>query len=701
MASVKTKGRSRLLAALLLCTCGILANFVFSRLVNILRLPLYLDNIGTMLTAALGGYIPGIVVGFLTNILNGLNDGTSYFYGSLNMLTAVTTAWMSKRGLLRKPKGIVTLILATAFIGGVGGSLLSWAIFGGDFGPIASSPLAVYLFEHGISSVFLSNFLADVLVDLLDKAITGCACIAILSLLPQAAYDATNFFSWRTIQEKHIKVRSMTVGAKIMSLITFAVFAITLSITLVTYNQFHEAAIDNQMTVGKSIAQIIASQIDGNMVDEYIANGEAAQGYKETEDRLYVIFHSYADIQYVYAYQIKEDGCHVVFDLDTADIDGGEPGEIIEFDESFAPYLSSLLKGEYIDPVISDDTFGWLMTMYYPVFDDNGICQCYAAVDLSMPRITASEHILLARTFSLFMCFFVFLLVSGVFLAQRTISFPINSISYAAQSFDYNSDQTRQESLERLEKLSIHTGDEIENLYDSFVKTTRQTVHYINETARKNEEIANLQNALIMILADVVESRDKCTGDHIRNTAAYTKIIMNQMRKEGLHKEELTDEFIIDVFNSAPLHDIGKIHVPDSILNKPGRLTEEEFAEMKLHTVVGSQIIRNVIETVDAKDKSYLQEAERLAHYHHERWDGKGYPSGLKGEEIPLSARIMAVADVFDALVSKRSYKEGFPFEKAMDIIREGAGSHFDPQIANAFIHAEKEVREVTQSRKK
>ncbi len=686
---------------MLLCACGFIVNIVFSRLARILNLPLYLDSIGTMITAALGGYIPGIIIGFINNIINGVSDGTSYFYGSLSMLTAVISAWMGKRGWFRKPKGIIALILSTAFIGGVGGSLVSWFIYGGNSGPIASLSLAKYLLEHGVSDMFLAHLSADVLVDLLDKTITVCASAAILSLLPQTIYDATDFFHWRVIQEKKIKVRSLTVGAKIMSLITVAVFAITVSITLVTYNQFHDAAIDSQMTVGKSIAQIIASQIDGNMVNDYIAKGETVEGYKQTEDKLHVIFESYSDIQYVYAYQIKEDGCHVVFDLDTAEQEGGHPGDIVEFDESFAPYLSSLIKGEYIDPVISDDTYGWLMTMYYPVFDDNGVCQCYAAVDLSMPRITASEHILLARTFSLFLCFFVFLLVTGVFLAQRTISFPINSISYAAQAFDYNSDQSRQQSLERLEKLAIRTGDEIESLYESFVKTTQQTVHYINETTKKSEEIANLQNALIMILADVVESRDQCTGNHIRNTAAYTRIIMSQMKKEGLHKDELTDEFMLDVFNSAPLHDIGKIHVPDSILNKPGRLTEEEFEEMKLHTVVGSQIIRNVIETVDAKDKSYLQEAERLAHYHHERWDGKGYPSGLKGEEIPLSARIMAVADVFDALVSKRSYKDGFPFEKAMDIIREGAGSHFDPQIANAFIHAEKEVREVTQSQKK
>ena len=138
---------------------------------------------------------------------------------------------------------------------------------------------------------------------------------------------------------------------------------------------------------------------------------------------------------------------------------------------------------------------------------------------------------------------------------------------------------------------------------------------------------------------------------------------------------------------------MGKIQVSDTLLNKPGRLTDEEFEEMKKHTVYGGVIISRAIEI--SPDPGYLSEARNLATYHHERWDGKGYPSGLKGEEIPLSARIMAVADVFDALVSRRSYKDPFSFEKAMDIIREESGTHFDPVVAEVFLRAEDQVREI------
>ena len=216
---------------------------------------------------------------------------------------------------------------------------------------------------------------------------------------------------------------------------------------------------------------------------------------------------------------------------------------------------------------------------------------------------------------------------------------------------------------------------------------------YVKDVEEKNETITRMQDSLITVLADMVESRDRYTGHHVRNTASYARIILEQMRREGMCPEELTDEEIRNVVRSAPLHDVGKIEISDALLNKPGKLTDEEYARMKNHTLAGERIIARAAEAVPGSD--YLTMAEGLAAYHHERWDGKGYPYGLKGEEIPLPARVMAVADVFDALVSKRSYKEGFPVEKAIAIIREGIGTQFDPQVVQAFLDAEEEVRRV------
>ena len=217
---------------------------------------------------------------------------------------------------------------------------------------------------------------------------------------------------------------------------------------------------------------------------------------------------------------------------------------------------------------------------------------------------------------------------------------------------------------------------------------------------KQSQSIARLQSGLILVLADLVESRDQCTGDHLHKTAEYTRLIMEQMRKDGAYKDQLTDEFMADVVRSAPLHDIGKIHVPDALLNKPGKLTPEEFEQIKEHTTAGRDIIGKALDMVADEGSSYLHEAQNLAYCHHEKWDGSGYPRGLSGENIPLSARVMAVADVFDALVSKRSYKDAFPFEKAVEIIREGIGTHFDPKVAEAFIRAEAAVRKVAEGGK-
>ena len=174
-----------------------------------------------------------------------------------------------------------------------------------------------------------------------------------------------------------------------------------------------------------------------------------------------------------------------------------------------------------------------------------------------------------------------------------------------------------------------------------------------------------MQNGLIITMADMVENRDSDTGAHIQKTAAYVRIIMDGLKRKGYYAEKLTDRYMDEVEMSAPLHDVGKINVPDAVLNKPGKLTEEEFEIMKTHTTAGKKILEKAIGSVEGEN--YLKEARNMAAYHHERWDGKGYPEGLHGQVIPLSARIMAVTDVFDALTSSRVYKPAFVWESTIN----------------------------------
>ena len=205
------------------------------------------------------------------------------------------------------------------------------------------------------------------------------------------------------------------------------------------------------------------------------------------------------------------------------------------------------------------------------------------------------------------------------------------------------------------------------------------------ELIANQKKISNMQNHMISGMANLIENRDMETGQHIARTSAYVRLLANHARNDGVYADQITDDFISMLNTLAPMHDIGKIVVPDNILRKPGRFTPEEYEEMKKHASAGGTVIRDVLNGVT--DEDYLVIATDIAKYHHEWWDGTGYPSRLKGEEIPLEARIMALADVFDALISVRCYKEAMTYDEAFSIIAEESGTHFDPALVQVFLN--------------
>ena len=208
-------------------------------------------------------------------------------------------------------------------------------------------------------------------------------------------------------------------------------------------------------------------------------------------------------------------------------------------------------------------------------------------------------------------------------------------------------------------------------LLDSFNTSLKE------EVAQKTKHIVEMHDQFILGMATMVESRDNSTGGHIRRTSDVVRMLVGEIKKNDVFG--LSDEFCRAIIKAAPMHDLGKIAVDDAILRKPGRFEDWEFEKMKVHAAEGANIVHKVLEGTD--DDYFRSIAENVAHYHHERWDGSGYPEGLKGEEIPLEARIMAVADVYDALVSKRVYKERMSFEQADRIITDGMGKHFDKRL--------------------
>ena len=214
----------------------------------------------------------------------------------------------------------------------------------------------------------------------------------------------------------------------------------------------------------------------------------------------------------------------------------------------------------------------------------------------------------------------------------------------------------------------------------------------------RTNDLAQLQNAIIMWAAEMVEFRDKETGQHVERVQKYLELLLDAMEQNPLYAARIATWDREAFFKSALLHDVGKIRIRDDILLKKERLTDDEFADMKLHSLYGRMLLESLQEKVP--NQTFLDYAKTLSYSHHEKWDGTGYPDHLKGEQIPLQARMMALADVYDALVSNRPYKEAFSHEEALRIIQEGRGTQFDPDLTDLFIGLSENIKNVSKAGK-
>ena len=235
----------------------------------------------------------------------------------------------------------------------------------------------------------------------------------------------------------------------------------------------------------------------------------------------------------------------------------------------------------------------------------------------------------------------------------------------------------------------LNNGRDEPNGYRGIVRDRTEKKKLEMDLIESYKKLQNARAATILGLAKLAEYRDEGTGAHLERIREYAKRLAEEMAKNSRYKTIVTQDYIEDIFQSSILHDIGKVGIPDAILLKPGRLTDEEFEVIKRHTTMGGDAI-GIIES-RIKERSFLFMGKEIAYNHHEKWDGSGYPRGMKGEEIPLSARIIALADVYDALTSKRFYKEAYTHERSKDIIVDLKGSHFDPEIVEAFLILEAE----------
>lgn len=673
------------------------ANFFFNYISDVFDWGIPLDTIGTMAVAMECGYFPGIFVAFLTNIFEMIREPMIAYVMVVNVSIAACTTYFYKKHLFKKIPYIILFIFIAALF-----SCTFEALLVMDTGAGIEDDFFKFRGEMGVGEAFIATFSYRFFKHIIDKTISFFGAMLLIKITPEKIKERANNYGWMQKPISHEQMKKIarvatakkSISNRIMGVVVIVCIAITISFMGISHKLFLEIMKDDYGKQSRSYAELVAAEIDGDMVEEYLEKGQKASGYLDVQSTLERIYHSSDKIKYIYVYQVQSDGCHVVFDVETPDTPAQEVGSVVVLDPVLEDQKEILISGKEIDTFEDNCEYGHLITTYAPVYNSKGECVCYGCVDVDLSRVLEQDLNFIYRVLSLGVGFLILIIAWCLWLSKYHLIYPINALVYRANQFDFSDEDARRKNMEKIRDLDIHTGTEIENIYFAFLQVVEESMVNFTYLQIKSEQMNRLQMGLIYVLADLVENRDSSTGDHIRKTAAYVDIILRKMKELGYYEDQLTEIFIEDCIKSAPLHDIGKIQIPDAILNKPGKLTDDEFEIMMTHAKCGADIIQQVIDTLP--NSQYLYEAKRIAGSHHEKWDGSGYPEGLSGEEIPLSARIMAVADVFDALISVRVYKKAFSYDDAMNIIEKDAGSHFDPLVADAFLQAADEVKRVS-----
>lgn len=372
----------------------------------------------------------------------------------------------------------------------------------------------------------------------------------------------------------------------------------------------------NRDKAATGAAMLATKQIDGDKINGWLENGED-EAYTKTYEMLSDVLESNDDLDYLYVYQIKEDGCHVVFDTDPNPEEKGHLGDFQEFDGSFNDeQMEKLMKGEKLASIEGNGEFGWLLTHYEPIYDSNGKCVAYAGADVSMTEVSKTIMTYVWIIVVIALVFLIACIVIGLNMS-----------------------------------ISSHKANELEIL---------------KEQQQRDKQLIR---EIIESFATVIDMKDSYTQGHSSRVAKYTAMLA----KELGYDEETIEQY----YNIALMHDIGKIGIPDQVLNKPGKLTDEEYSIIKSHTERGFEVLKSI---------SLMPEIVVGAEAHHERPDGKGYPHGLKENEIPRVAQIIAVADTFDAMYSDRPYRKRMNFDKAVEIIKDAAGTQLTGDVVDAFL---------------
>lgn len=522
IAAIRRRGVSH---ALVLCLAGIAINLAGAAATTALRLPSSLDTLGTILSAALGGYLPGILVGFTTRMLEGgLFKSSEVYYSLLDMMIAACAAAFARKGWFKR---LPTALAATGvfLLIKIGlGSPMTWFLNNSDIGGVAAR-YAREIHERAGFGRFSAQLAADGLHTLADMAVTVFLTCVVLRHLPERFKALFGQGGWWQAQlspemeeaAKRHTGKGVSLRAKVILVVSAVALCIASAAVVISFRLFKETMQEERVQMAEGLAMLVERTIDAEKIEDYMEMDESDAAYEAIERQLVDYKLMYSDVEYLYVYQIQEDGCHVVFDLDSPDVKGSAPGEIIPFDEAFSPYIGDLLAGRRIDPIISDETYGSLLTVYHPVYDHERVCRAYVGVDFSMDILSTYGVVFIVKLISILIGFFILVLTFGLGLAVANVIIPINTMAYCAGAFAYNSEEARAANVEQLKSLDIHTGDEIENLYRAFLKTTEDSMNYVENLLHARVQVEVMKEQVSAM--DEIAYKDALTG--VRNKAAY------------------------------------------------------------------------------------------------------------------------------------------------------------------------------------
>ncbi len=703
MKLVLRKSKQNSLLRVTLTIFGIALNVILGFIVYKIDFPIYIDTAGTMLVAAIGGLFPGIATAVATNVLCALFNRETIYFGFINALIAIYTAWFAREKNFNLIRKLIVFAFSVGIMSGVLSAFVQWFFLGEPQIPSVIASVESFSAATGINR-FISFIILNSLLSIFDKGICFAIAYLIYHFVPNDKKIRIKTSGWKQRPLSIDEIKDLdnlsnrtrnSLKVKITVKLLVGSLALTIIMSWVGISLYFDKAKEEKLGSAINLTHFVAETMDPTIINKAIENGVSTSGYFETKSFLNMIRQNSIDVDYLYVVQVRKDGFYVAFDINS---DGGKdilPGQMVNFPREISSKISAMLSGEEIEPIEISDAEKWQLTVLTPIIDDSGICRGYVGADISLDYLTEYMGRFLLRVAMIMSSFFILILAFALWTSGTGLVYPINSIEKSVENcIQAGDDQAKlDEAVRHMRSLDIQTGDEIEKMYHIICDMALNQTEKIRSVRHFSDATLKMQDGLIITMADLVESRDSDTGAHIQKTSEYSRILVEGLQKKGYYPEKITEKFKSDVVRSAPLHDIGKINISDKILNKPGKLSDEEYEIMKTHASAGREIIEKAINTV--KGESYLKEARNMAAYHHERWDGKGYPDGLHGEVIPLSARIMAVADVFDALTSPRVYKPAYPLDKALEIIQEGAGTQFDPKCVEVLMDNLPEIKVV------